>query len=43
VLGGIEYEGAMKKYVSLKLQSGVHFARYQLLSGKAGTLKFIVD
>jgi hypothetical protein len=43
VLGGIEYEGAMKNNVSVKLQSGVHFARYKLLSGKAGTLKFIVD
>ena len=43
VLGGIEFEGAMKNNVSVKLHSGVHFARYQLLSGKAGTLKFIVD
>ena len=43
VLGGIEFEGAMKNNVSVKLNSGVHFARYQLLSGKAGTLKFIVD
>lgn len=38
-----EYKGEMTEYTKVKLQSGVHFARYQLASGKLGTIKFIVD
>ena len=38
-----EFKGEMTEYTKVKLQSGVHFAKYQLGSGKSGTIKFIVD
>ena len=42
-LGVQEYKGEMTEYTKVKLSSGVHFARYQLVSGKVGTIKFLVD
>ena len=42
-LGVQEYKGEMTEYTKVKLSSGVHFAKYQLGSGKSGTIKFIVD
>ena len=42
-LGVQEFKGEMTEYTKVKLQSGVHFAKYQLVSGKSGTIKFIVD
>ena len=38
-----EFKGEMTEYTKVKLQSGVHFAKYQLGSGKSGTIKFLVD
>jgi hypothetical protein len=42
-LGAQEFKGEMTEYTKVKLQSGVHFAKYQLVSGKVGTIKFLVD
>jgi hypothetical protein len=42
-LGAQEFKGEMTEYTMVKLSSGVHFARYQLVSGKVGTIKFLVD
>ena len=42
-LGVQEFKCEMTEYTKVKLQSGVHFAKYQLGSGKSGTIKFIVD
>ena len=42
-LGVQEFKGEMTEYTKVKLSSGVHFAKYQLVSGKVGTIKFLVD
>ncbi|MCF8329646.1 MAG: hypothetical protein K9I37_04860 [Crocinitomicaceae bacterium] len=42
-LGAQEFKGEMTEYTKVKLSSGVHFAKYQLVSGKSGTIKFLVD
>jgi hypothetical protein len=42
-LGVQEFKGEMTEYTKVKLSSGVHFAKYQLVSGKSGTIKFLVD